>query len=563
MLERPAVEHPAQLGDPPAVRVAEHLHELLGRPHVERALRRTPVGTGGVGVQRGREPALGGAQVGQQPLGGLLDHTPGQRVRRGAPPVRVDPQELCVVVEHLLEVRHHPRGVHAVPREPARQLVVDPAAGHRLQRALGHPGRGRGAAGPGDASRDAGATPAASKAGTSGAPEPATRSVVHGGYGCERGIGHHGVEGRTVTWLGARARAGGDLARAAEHLRPPRSPRAHDCLDDVPERRYLPDRVRGIVRTREERLAVRSGPHRHRPTPVAGQGLGRRHVHGVDVGTLLPVHLHRDDVGIEVGSHRSVLERLVRHHVAPVAGRVADRDQDGDVAALGLGERLGPPLPPVDRVARVLAQVGAGRCREAVGHAPQPGVPRRGRRHGRRRPSRRVYPRDQAQTGARHTSVACRDRAADRRIVALTDSRDRGRRCRPAARVPPTPTSVLVVVVRRRSSGGERGLRTDPRHACCRPRRRARTALAAAGPAGDTPMHRADFTAICAGFSTVWRAQRRTNGPKTRPMGDLLCKDGPEDRLDAPATTTSAAATGHRRPSLPDTVDSSHHGTGR
>ena len=61
-----------------------------------------------------------------------------------------------------------------------------------------------------------------------------------------------------------------------------------------------------------------------------------------------------------------VLEALVRHHVAPVAGGVADREQDRLVGALGLGERLRPPRPPVDGVVLVLQQVGAGLAGEAV-----------------------------------------------------------------------------------------------------------------------------------------------------------------------------------------------------
>src|SRR5690606_741804 len=54
--------------------------------------------------------------------------------------------------------------------------------------------------------------------------------------------------------------------------------------------------------------------------------------------------------------------------MAPVAGGVAHGQQHRDVAAPRLGERLLTPLPPVDRVVGVLAQVRAGAVCESVGH---------------------------------------------------------------------------------------------------------------------------------------------------------------------------------------------------
>src|SRR4051794_32140567 len=56
--------------------------------------------------------------------------------------------------------------------------------------------------------------------------------------------------------------------------------------------------------------------------------------------------------------------------MAPVAGRVADRDQQRDVAASRLLERLGSPLPPVDRVLCVLQQIRARSAGETVSACP-------------------------------------------------------------------------------------------------------------------------------------------------------------------------------------------------
>ena len=47
--------------------------------------------------------------------------------------VRVELHELPVVVEHLLEVRHGPTLIDAVPREPATQVVVNTSSGHAVE----------------------------------------------------------------------------------------------------------------------------------------------------------------------------------------------------------------------------------------------------------------------------------------------------------------------------------------------------------------------------------------------------------------------------------------------
>ena len=54
-----------------------------------------------------------------------------------------------------------------------------------------------------------------------------------------------------------------------------------------------------------------------------------------------------------------VLERLVLHHVAPVAGGVADREEDRLVLASCRLEGLLTPRVPVDGVVGMLEQVGA------------------------------------------------------------------------------------------------------------------------------------------------------------------------------------------------------------
>jgi hypothetical protein len=120
----------------------------------------------------------------------------------------------------------------------------------------------------------------------------------------------------------------------------------------------------------QERVAVRRHEHGHRPAALPGHRLGGRHVHRVDVGPFLPVHLDRDQAVVDQLGGVRVLEGLVRHHVAPVAGGVADRQHHRHVAPPGLRQRLPRPGPPVHRIVGVLQQVGARRVLQPVRHRP-------------------------------------------------------------------------------------------------------------------------------------------------------------------------------------------------
>jgi hypothetical protein len=64
-----------------------------------------------------------------------------------------------------------------------------------------------------------------------------------------------------------------------------------------------------------------------------------------------------------------VLERLVLHHVAPVAGGVADREQDRRSSAARRPSASSPPRVPVDRVVRC-AGGGTGWSRGRGGSSP-------------------------------------------------------------------------------------------------------------------------------------------------------------------------------------------------
>ena len=364
MLEGAGRGHRQQLRRPGAVLRAEHLVELGGRPDVEASLDAL-----GVGVERGREPTVGGAQLGEQEVGRLPGDPLPERVAGLPPPADVDAEQLRVVVEHLLEVRHHPARVDRVAREAAGELVVETPAGHRPERVVGHllrllP-RGR--------ARDPG-----------GVPQqqlehhrrrelrcPAEAAVLHVEVAGQ--CGHSAVERLGIDRLlagrdGLRPQVLGDVGRDPADLVTALAPGGDESLEHLAEGGLPVPGLVGVVGAGEERLPVRRQHDRHRPAAVAGHRGRGGHVDGVDVGPFLAVDLDADEVLVQVRRGRLVLERLVRHHVAPVAGGVPDREQHRPVQPAGLGERLRSPLPPVDGVVLVLQQVGRRCVREPVGH---------------------------------------------------------------------------------------------------------------------------------------------------------------------------------------------------
>jgi len=107
---------------------------------------------------------------------------------------------------------------------------------------------------------------------------------------------------------------------------------------------------------------------RERPAGGAGHDAHRLDVDLVHVGPFLPVYLDVDVVGVQDFRDLRVGERFAGHHVAPVAGRVADGQEYRFVLGLSPVKRLVAPRMPVDRVLRMVAEIRAGFAREAIRH---------------------------------------------------------------------------------------------------------------------------------------------------------------------------------------------------
>ncbi len=262
-------------------------------------------------------------------------------------------------------MRHHPLGVHRVAGEAATELVVDAPAGHRLRGALDRPqGRSgrRPLVGPQQSFEQ-------HRRRELGRPaEPAVIAVlvaqhVRNGTRQERDVDRRPTRGQgaaAATQLRHHRRG------CVVHITATTPPRVGDCVEQLHERRHPAARFPRVVRTAVERRTVRGEEARHGPAALPRHRDRGVHVDGVEVGPLLAVDLDAHEVLVHHGRRRVVLERLVRHDMAPVAGRIADGQQDRHVPLARPRQRVRSPLVPVDRVVGVLPQIRAGRLAERV-----------------------------------------------------------------------------------------------------------------------------------------------------------------------------------------------------
>ena len=164
-----------------------------------------------------------------------------------------------------------------------------------------------------------------------------------------------------------------DLGRLRQHLRALIAPRQRQSLQQLGKRDAPHARLGRKVGARKERLQRhRIQEHMQRPSaawaPLGDrrEHLARRHPNSIKIRSRLAVHLHAHIVAPHHRRDARVLETLVLHHMAPVAGAVADAHQQRHIALARLGDGRLAPRPPRHRIARMLAQVGAGLATKAV-----------------------------------------------------------------------------------------------------------------------------------------------------------------------------------------------------
>lgn len=99
----------------------------------------------------------------------------------------------------------------------------------------------------------------------------------------------------------------------------------------------------GPVGASKERLQLWGDKDVQGPATTTSGGLQKVHVHPVNVRTLFSVNLDGDKVGVNQPRDAWVVEGLVGHDVTPMAGAVADGDEQQLVGAARQLYRLWRP----------------------------------------------------------------------------------------------------------------------------------------------------------------------------------------------------------------------------
>ena len=272
-------------------------------------------------------------------------------------------QELGVVVEHLLEMRHEPALVDRIARETAAEMIVNPALADMVQSDIDG----------GEITGFAGAQ--------AGAPQKLEQSRLREFWRAARAairrIDHAAELTRGIVEFGHADRDGAGLpCGRGERVHQRRAvvldllwllaEQPCDLTQHVDEGRFAIARGIRKIGAAPDRFAGGREEHGERPAALLAEMMQRGHVYLIDVGAFLAIDF---DVDEQLVHHRRggvVLEAFVRHHVAPVTGRIADRKQDRFIVTLRLRQRVGSPRPPLHGVVLVLEQIWACLLREAV-----------------------------------------------------------------------------------------------------------------------------------------------------------------------------------------------------
>ena len=338
-----------------------------------------------IGIQGRVEAAPRLLHVAAKPVCGLSCDAEEKRIRGRKRRLRRDREQLSVVVKHFLEMRDHPVGVDRIPAEPAAELIVDPALGHARERERRHVERlevglvvaGRHAPAPQQKLEVRRVRKLRRLAESAEPAVELARQILpraREGRSIQRGVGRRGRRQKLAEHLDQRLALPLDVRSVIAVV-------LGDALEHFGKRGHPVPRLRWKIRTAEERpLVARRKKHREWPAAAAlREHLVRGLVDTIEVGALLAIDLDVDEELVHDRGTGRILEGFVCHHVAPVTGRVADREQDRLVLVSRPLESLRTPRMPVDRISGVLQQVRAGLVREPVALRPcRPSVHRAG-----------------------------------------------------------------------------------------------------------------------------------------------------------------------------------------
>ena len=327
-----------------------------------------------VGILRGIEAAMFPvAHPRIDPGDDLTGNAFALRLAKALVRVHVIPQQLRVVVAHLLEVRHDPALIHRVAMKPAGQMIVEATLRHLLERHHRRQPRGRiGTVAPCGIEQQierAGMRKLGLRAEPAIAPvELLQHRVDDLADQFRTGILRAAVEAFVVFDRGHDAACGVvDLVAPVLERLGHRVQHAAKAGASVPVDRRE-------VGAAEERRSGRGEEGRQRPSALSADGGDCGLVARVDVGPLVAIDLDGDVVLVDQRRGVGVFIALAVHDVTPVAPHGADVEQDRLVFGRGARKGVRTPLVPVDGLVHGRAQVCRACRRQTVEWGVRGGV---------------------------------------------------------------------------------------------------------------------------------------------------------------------------------------------
>ncbi len=325
------------------VLLAQNVREFIRREHIVFALCALAVR-----ILSAVKPAHGVAQLSEHIIQGAAGDLPVIRAMGLLPRLGIGHGEQRVVIQHFFKVRREPLPVGRIAGKAAAHMVKHAAAVHVLERLLRHFPRVRMMRQTRIAQQKQqivrrGKFGRAAKA----APLRIEQAGKRGHTGlCQRTAGRFRLEFLLLPQVFGQGLSGG------EHIVPIVFP--EPC--GLPQQRQ--QLCFGQIGSRPEWLLVGCEQNGQRPAARAVHGDARRHIHRIHVGTLLPVHLYRDEFAVDEPGHFLRLEGLMCHDMTPVTGGVADAEKNRLVLFLCCRKGSGSPRAPVHGIFRMLKQIG-------------------------------------------------------------------------------------------------------------------------------------------------------------------------------------------------------------
>ncbi len=124
--------------------------------------------------------------------------------------------------------------------------------------------------------------------------------------------------------------------------------------------------VRRQVHHAQQRIAFRSQEHVQRPTGITARALDELDHACVQRRLQLPIHLDRNEIPVQERGDGRVTVGLALHDMTPVAGEIANGNEQRFVFAPSARKGIGVPFLPMDRIVAVHGQIRGGMTKQLV-----------------------------------------------------------------------------------------------------------------------------------------------------------------------------------------------------